>query len=162
MLINNCSSKLNKIYIDLWKVKINNLFLFFKFIIFINVKVNDLSYLKTIFLKYNISSLILKKKDIKDIFSIPSFLFLKGGQYICGFVNDETTFLSIIKAFENKKIFYSYKKNLNNIITCTDILDIYNKYNNNYIYIQFILEQIKIKVIILLFLFLITFTQYMK
>jgi hypothetical protein len=162
MLINACTRKSNRIYINCLKIKINNLFLFSKFIIFVNVKANDVFNFKMIFLKHNIFSLIFKEKEIKDLFDFVSFSFLRGGQYLIGFINDIDIFLSVVKFFENKSFYFSYKKCLNNVIGFLDVLDYFNKYNNNYIYIQFFLEKKKIKVIILLFFFLISFTQYIK
>lgn len=93
---------------------------------------------------------------------MPSFLFLKSSQYLCLFINDLETFINITKSLDNKFIFYSYKNRLSNVMKSTELLTLLNIYNNNYIYIQFILKKIKIKVIILLFLFLITFTHYIK
>jgi len=160
MLIHKVSNKVNLINTYCLKNKINYLFLYSKFIIFQNV--NDIFYLKTFLLKYNIFSLILKERQIKALFNLLNFSFLRGGQYLCVFINNLDLFLNILKVSADKQIFYSYKNNLSNIIPCSGILNFFNKYNNNYIFIFFILKKIKIKVIILLFLFLILFTLYIK
>src|SRR5215216_5707967 len=108
MLIKACRRKSKRIYNNCLKIKINNLFLFSKFIIFVSAKAHNILNFKNNFLKFNIFSLIFKKNDIKDLFNFTSFSFLRGGQYICGFINDINIFLSIVKFFESKFFFYSY------------------------------------------------------
>jgi hypothetical protein len=160
MLINKLSNKINFININCSKNKINYLFTHSKFIIFQHI--TDIFYLKTLFLKYSIFSLILKERQIKVLFNLPNFSFLRGGQYLCAFVDDLDIFLNILKTLGDKPIFYSYKKILSNLIPSSWIVDSFNQYYSNYISILFILKKIKIKVIILFFFFLISFTVYIK
>ena len=140
------------------KIKINNLFLNNKFIIFIN----NNYFLKNLILKYKLCSLILEKKYIKSLFDIPSYYFFKNNQILCVFLNDWLKFLDIIKILENKYIFFLYKKCLSNLMDNLTFLNIYNKYNNNFIYIQLLLNKIKVKIIILLLFFLISIIKYIK
>jgi hypothetical protein len=68
------------------KIKINNLFLNNKFIIFVFLNKNYS--LKNIILKYKLKSLILEKKYLKSLFNIPNFFFLNDNQLLCIFMND--------------------------------------------------------------------------
>jgi hypothetical protein len=160
MFFNHNEKKLNVININCKKIKINFLFLTFKFIIFIN-PINYL-FLKNKLINNDLYSLILKEKYIKNLFNIPHFSFLRNNNYLCIFIDNVSMFVNIMEILENKLLFFIYNKNISNITTNFTILIQYNKYNKNYIYIQFILKKIKIKIIILLFLFLISIIKYMK
>jgi hypothetical protein len=153
-------NKCNVIGINYKKIKINNLFLNSDFILFINL--NNYFYLKNKILQYNLYSVILNTKFIKTLFNIPQFLFFRNNNILCIFINDIEMFINFIKIVENKQCFYSYKNYLSNIIINSKILEEYNKYNMNFIYIQFILKLLKIKIIILLFLFLISIIKYVN
>lgn len=158
MLINK--STINILNTSYFKIKINYLFLKSKFILFVFIdKTFDFKFL---FLKYNIYSLILKESQIKTLFDLPHYSFLRGGGYLCGFIDDEMNFIKISRELVNKQMFFFYKNNISNVIGCSEIFDLFDKYNNNYIYIQFTLNKVKIKVIILLLFFLISFTFYIK
>jgi len=160
IVYNNNNKNLNILDINYNKIKINNLFLNSKFIIYI--KLYDMLYLKTKLLNYNIFSLIIKTHFIKSIFDLSNFSFLRGEGYLCLFINDIITFINVINIFEKKQFFFSYKKCFSNLVTNFDILKEYNKYNINYIYIQLILKKIKIKIIILFLFFLISLIKNIK
>jgi hypothetical protein len=156
MLIQLNSNKLKNSYN---KIKISNLFSNNKFIIYINLNYNF--FLKNRLLNYKVHSLILGKKEFKQLFNISKFSFLRNN-LLCIFINDNKLFIDIIKLLEKKTIFYSYKNCFSNIILNLDIINEYNKYNINYIYIQLILKKIKIKIIILILLFLFSIIKYIK
>lgn len=160
MLLRFNNLNLNIIDISYKKIKINYYFLNYKYIIFL--KINDVYNFKNKLLNYNIFSFSLKNNYIKSLFNLPSFFFLRGGSSLCIFINDTISFINIIKILENKQFFYAYKYSLSNIYMHINILKNYEKYNMNYIFIQFILKKIKIKIIILLFLFLILLIKYIK
>jgi hypothetical protein len=157
-------SKLNKSNISIIssnynKKKINYFFLNYNYIIFINVdKINDI---KNSLFSFNISSFFLKKSQIKSIFTFP-FSFLNDNKLLCIFINDIKLFINIVKVLEKKQFFYSYKNSLSNIIFNYNVLNEYDKYNENYIYIHFILNKIKIKIIILFLFLLISLIKYIK
>jgi hypothetical protein len=46
--------------------------------------------------------MILKERQIKVLFNLPSFSFLRGGQYLCCFSDDLITFINVVKSLENK------------------------------------------------------------
>jgi len=142
------------------KIKINNLFLSFKFIIYINL--NNQFHLKNKIINNDLYSLSLNEKYIKSIFNIPNFSFLRNNNLLCIFINDKNKFIDIIKLLENKQFLYSYKNCLSNIIFNYEILNQYNKYNKNYIFIQFILKKIKIKIIIILLFLLVSLIKNIK
>jgi len=144
-------SNINVINSNFNKKKINYFFFNFKYIIYINI--DNMNYIKNKLFYYNIFSIFLKKNQIKSIFTIPFFSFLNDNKLLCIFINDIKIFINIIKVLENKQFFYSYKNCFSNIVFNYNILNEYNKYNENYTFIQFTLNKIKIK-IILLFLFL--------
>jgi hypothetical protein len=160
MFFNYNKQKLNVININCKKMKINYLFLTFKFIIFVNF--NNYLFLKNKLINHDLFSLFLKEKYIKYLFNIPHFSFLKNNNYLCIFIDNVIMFINIMKMLENKLFFFSYNKSISNITTNFNILMQYNKYNINYVYIQFILKKLKIKIIILLFLFLISIIKYIK
>jgi hypothetical protein len=141
-------------------MKINYLFLTCKFIIFINL--SNYLFLKNKLINNDLFSLILKEKYINNLFNIPHFSFLKNNNYLCIFIDNVIMFIDIIKILENKLFFYIYNKSISNLTNNFIILTQYNKYEKNYIYIQFILKKLKIKIIILLFLFLISIIKYIK
>jgi len=151
--------KINKIKYSYNKIKISNLFMNNKFIIYI--KLNNNFFLKNKLLFYKVQSLILKEKDFKQLFNISKFSFLRNN-LLCIFINDSKLFLDIIKILENKIIFYSYKNCFSNMINNLDVIDEYNKYNTNYVYIQLILKKIIIKIIILLLFLLVSIIKYIK
>ena len=144
-------SNINVINSNFNKKKINYFFFNFKYIIYINI--DNMNYIKNKLFYYNIFSIFLKKSQIKSIFTIPFFSFLNDNKLLCIFINDIKIFINIIKVLENKQFFYSYKNCFSNVVFNYNILNEYNKYNENYTFIQFTLNKIKIK-IILLFLFL--------
>jgi hypothetical protein len=156
MLIQVNSNKLKYSYN---KLKINNLFLNNKFIIYINLNYNFV--LKNRLLNYKVQSLILKKKEFKQLFNLSNFSFLRNN-LLCIFINDNKSFIDIIKLLEKKTIFYSYKNCFSNMIFNLDIINEYNKYNINYVYIQLILKKIKIKIIILILFFLFSIIKCIK
>lgn len=160
VLFNSNKLKCNIIDISYKKIKINYLFLNNLYIIYVDLNYD--SYLKNKILNYNLFSLILKEKYIKALFNLPNFSFLRNNQFLCIFVNNTTIFIDIIKNLNNKTFFFSYKNYLSNIVTNINILEEYNKYNMNFIYLQLILKKIKIKVIILLLFFLISLVNYIK
>ena len=144
-------SNINVINSNFNKKKINYFFFNYNYIIYINI--DNINYIKNKLFDYNIFSICLKKNQIKSIFTIPFFSFLNDNKLLCIFINDIKIFINIIKILENKQFFYSYKNCFSNIVFNYNILNEYNKYNENYTFIQFTLNKIKIK-IILLFLFL--------
>jgi hypothetical protein len=146
-------NKYSIIDINYKKIKINNLFLYSKFIIYIAISLKNTYFLKNAILNYNLLSLNLEKKYIKSLFNYLNFSFLINNNYLCIFINDNNKFLDIIKILENKQFYYSYKNCFSNLIINTILLEEYKKYNMNYIYIQFILKKIKIKIIIILLFF---------
>jgi hypothetical protein len=160
MFFNHNKRKLNVININCKKMKINYLFLTCKFIIFINL--SNYLFLKNKLINNDLFSLILKEKYINNLFNIPHFSFLKNNNYLCIFIDNVIMFIDIIKILENKLFFYIYNKSISNLTNNFIILTQYNKYEKNYIYIQFILKKLKIKIIILLFLFLISIIKYIK
>jgi hypothetical protein len=151
-------SNINIISSNYNKRKINNLFLNFDYIIYINV--NNINYIKNKLFYYNIFSIFLKKNQVKSIFTIPFFSFLNDNKLLCIFIKDLKTFINIINSLENKQLFYSYKNCFSNIVFNYNILNEYNKYNENYIFIQFILNKIKIKIVIILLFLLISLIKY--
>ena len=159
LLFNSNKLNCNIISSSYEKIKINNLFLNNKFIIFINLDYNIL--FKNIFLNNKVHSLILKEKYIKLLFEIPNFSFLRNN-LLCIFINHSKIFINIIQLLEKKQFFYSYKNCLSNMIINSIIIEEYNKYNMNFIYIQLILKKIKLKIIILLLFFLISIIKYIK
>ena len=152
--------RLNIVNINYKKIKINYNFLNHKYIIFINNE--KLNNLKNYLLEKNILSFFLKDFYIKCLFNLPSFSFLRNGNFLCIFINDTISFINIIKNLNNKQLFYSYNNCLSNIIINSEILKEYEKYNMNYIYIQFILKKIKIKIILLFLFFLISLIKCIK
>lgn len=155
---NKCN--INVINFNHEKIKINNLFLSNKFIIFIDAI--NFYYLKNIILNNNVLSLILRKRIIKVLFNLFSFSFLRNNNYLCIFINDLKSFINIINNLDNKQFFFLYKGNISNITTQLSILNDYNKYNKNYIYIQLIIKKIKIKIIFILIFFIISLIKYIK
>jgi len=153
---NKYKYKYNVINISYNKLKINNLFLTSKFIIYV---ISPLKNLKNQILNYNLLSLNLEKKYIKALFNI---FFFRNNNYLCIFINDIKNFINIIKFLEDKQFYYSYKNCFSNLVKNNNILEEFNKYNINYIYIKFILKKIKIKIIILLLFFLILIIKYIK
>lgn len=153
-------SNVNVIYSNYNKKKINYFFLNFNYIIYINA--NNINFIKNQLFRYNIFSIYLKKNQIKSIFTMPFFSFLNDNKLLCIFINDVNIFINIINILENKQFFYSYKNCLSNIILNSDILNEYNKYYKNYIFFQFILKKIKIKIIILLLFLLVSLIKYIK
>jgi hypothetical protein len=149
----------NKLKYSYNKLKINNLFLNNKFIIYINLNYNF--FLKNRLLNYKVQSLVFKKKEFKQLFNLSKFSFLRNN-LLCIFINDNKSFIDIIKLLENKTIFYSYKNCFSNMIFNLDIINEYNKYNINYVYIQLILKKIKIKIIILILFFLFSIIKCIK
>jgi hypothetical protein len=160
MFFNHNKQKLNGININYKKIKINYFFLTFKFIIFINL--SNYLFLKNKLINNNLFSLFLKEKYINNLFNRRHFSFLKNNNYLCIFIDNVIMFIDIIKILENKLFFFIYNKSISNITSNFTILTQYNKYKENYIYIQFILKKLKIKIIILLFLFLISIIKYIK
>lgn len=152
-------SNINVINSNYNKKKINYFFLNFSYIIYINA--DNINYIKNKLFFNNIFSICLKKSQIKSIFTLP-FSFLNDNKLLCIFIKDIKLFINIIKVLENKQFFYSYKNCLSNIVFNYNILNEYNKYNENYIFIQFILNKIKIKIIILLLFLLISLINYIK
>jgi hypothetical protein len=142
------------------KKKINYYILNYQYIIFINI--NNVYNLKNILLSYNITSFFLKETYIKSLFFLPIFSFLRNGKFLCIFIKEESSFINIIKIFENKEIFYSYKKSFSNLILNTTILKEYNNYKMNYTFIHFILKKLKIKIILLFLFFLISLIKIIK
>jgi hypothetical protein len=142
------------------KFKFNNMFLNFNFVIYIKFK--NIFKFKNILLNLNILSIYLKKSYIKSLFKMPNFNFLKSENFFCIFINNLKEFLHIIKLLDNIQFYYSYKNSFSNIIINSQIIEEYNKYNNNYIYIQFFLKLIKIKIIILFLFLLISVIKYIK
>jgi hypothetical protein len=148
------------IEINCEKIKINYNFLNYKYIIFLNQdKIYDL---KNYLLKNKILSISLKNKSIKSIFNLPSFSFLRNGNYLCILINDTTSFINTINNLNDKQLFFSYKSCLSNVNNSNNIIKEYNKYNINYIYIQFFIKKIKIKIIILFLFLLISLIKYIK
>jgi len=153
-------SNINIISSNYKKKKINNLFLNFNYIIYINVDNDTIKNIKNKLFIYNIFSIFLKKNQIKSIFTIPFFSFLNDNKLLCIFIKDIKTFINIINSLENKQFFYSYKNCLSNVVFNYNILNEYRKYNENYIFIQFILNKIKIKIVILFLFLLISLIKY--
>jgi hypothetical protein len=158
--LNKNKVKFNIINTSYKKIKINNLFFINKFVIYI--KFYEINSLKNKFLNYNIINFILNDKYIKVLFNLPNFAFLRGEGLFCLFIDNIIVFINIIKIIEKKQFFYSYKNCFSNIVNGYEILNDYNKYNMNYIYIQFILKKKIIKIIILLLFFLIYIIKYIK
>src|ERR1700748_1766150 len=150
-------SNINVINSNFNKKKINFFFLNFNYIIYINI-----NYIKNKLFFFNIFSIFLKKSQIKSIFTIPFFSFINDNKLLCIFINDIKTFINVIKVLENKQFFYSYKNCFSNVVFNYNILNEYNKYNENYIFIQFTLNKIKIKIIILLLFLLISLIKNIK
>jgi hypothetical protein len=142
------------------KIKINYNFLNYKYIIFLNS--NKIYDLKNFLLKNEIFSISLKNKNIKSVFNLPSFSFLRNGAYLCILINDTISFINTINNLNDKQFFFSYKKSLSNVNNNNNIIKEYNKYNMNYIYIQFFIKKIKIKIIILFLFLLISLIKYIK
>jgi hypothetical protein len=151
---------LNIIGINFRKMKLNYAFINFKFIIFYN-QLNNYN-LKDFLLKKSILNFSLKNNEIKSVFNLNDFCFLKNSKFLCIFTSDITLFINIITFLEKKHFFYIYKSCLSNLVFNYDIIDEYHKYNRNYTYIQFILKKVKIKIIILIFIYIISFIQYIK
>lgn len=158
--LNRNKVKFNIINTSYKKIKINNLFYIHEFIIYI--KFNEINTLKNKFLNYNIMNFILNDKYIKVLFNLPNFSFLRGEGLLRLFIDNMFTFINIVKILETKQFYYSYKYCFSNMIKGYDILNDYNKYNMNYVYIQFILKKKIIKIIILLLFFLIYIIKYIK
>lgn len=159
VLFNNNKLKYGILNVSYEKIKINNLFVNSKYILYIYLdKVYEF---KDFFLNYNVTSFILKDKYMKSLFSFPNFSFLRGG-LLCLFINDIKTFINITKILEKKQFFYSYNKHLSHMVVGADIFEQYSKYNTNYVYIQFILKKIKVKIIIIFIFFLIYLIKYIK
>lgn len=154
-------SNLNVINSNYKKKKINYFFTNFNYIIYINVDNDNINYIKNKLFSYNIFSIFLKKNQIKSIFTLP-FSFLNDNKLLCIFINDIKLFINIIKILENKQFFYSYNNCFSNIVFNYNILNEYYKYNENYIFIQFILNKIKIKIIILFLFLLVSLIKYIK
>ena len=153
-------SNINVINSNFNKKKINYFFFNFKYIIYINI--DNMNYIKNKLFYYNIFSIFLKKNQIKSIFTIPFFSFLNDNKLLCIFIKDIKIFINIIKVLENKQFFYSYKNCFSNIVFNNTIINEYNKYNENYIFIQFTLNKIKIKIITLLLFLLISLIKNIK
>jgi hypothetical protein len=158
ILFNKNKYNYSIIKISYQKLKINYLFLNSKFIIYIPF--NNMYSLKNKILIYNLTNFILNKKYIKSLFSFLNFSFLRNNNCLCVFINNNNNFIDIINVLEYKQFYYSYKSSFSNLNVNTNVLEEYNKYNVNYIYIQFILKKIKIKIIILLLFFLISIIKY--
>jgi hypothetical protein len=152
-------SNTNVINSNFNKKKINYFFLNFNYIIYINV--NNLNYIKNKLFLNNVFSIFLKKNQIKSMFTLP-FSFLNDNKLLCIFINNIKEFINVIKVLENKQFFYSYKNCFSNIVSNYNVLNEFNKYNENYIFIQFILNKIKIKIIILFLFLLISLIKYIK
>lgn len=142
------------------KKKINYYILNYKYIMFVNIK--DVYSLKNILLSHDIKSFFLKKIYIKSLFFLPVFSFLRNGKFLCIFINEEASFINIVKIFDNKSFFYSYKKAFSNLVSNITILKEYDNYKMNYTFIHFILKKIKIKIILLFLFFLISLIKIIK
>jgi hypothetical protein len=152
--------RLNIVNINYKKIKINYNFLNHKYIIFINN--DELNNFKNYLLEKNILGFFFKDSYIKSLFNLPSFSFLRNSKFLCIFIKDTISFINIIKVLNNKQFFYSYNNCLSNIIINSEIIKEYEKYNMNYIYIQFILKKMKIKIILLFLFFLISLIKCIK
>lgn len=142
------------------KIKVNNSFLSYKYIIFFNA--DKVYSLKNFLLNNDIVSVSLKNKDIKSLFDLPYFSFLNNGDFLCILIKDVSSFISTINYLNDKQFFYSYKYSLSNITFGHNVLKEYYKYNSNYVYIQFFIKKLKIKIIILFLFFLISLIKYIK
>src|ERR1700761_7916652 len=111
-LFNNNNCNINVINLNYEKLKINNLFLNNKYIIFVDPI--NYYFLKNIILSNNILSLIVKKRIIKVLFN---FSFFKSNSYLCIFINDFKLFINNIKNLDNKQFFFLYKGSISNITT---------------------------------------------
>lgn len=151
---------LNIIDINYNKTKINNLFLNNNYIIIINN--NYLFKFKNLFLNLNIISISLKMLYIKTLFKMPNFKFLKGENNFCVFINNLEEFIHIIKLLDNIQFYFVYKKSFSNLIINEQILVEFNKYKNNYFFIQFFLKKIIIKIILLFLILFISLITYIK
>jgi len=160
IIYNSNKVNLNIIDANYSKIKINSFFINNKFVIYINNK--NISNLKNFFLKKDFLSMYLKTSFIKALFNRMQFSFLRGNKIFCVFTNDLISFLDIMETIKDIEFYYSYKKSICNITNGTAVYEEYNKYNMNYIYVQFSLIKTKIKIIIFLFLFLLTLTKYIK
>ena len=152
--------KLNKINISYKKIKINDFFSNYKFILY--VKINDIFLFKNKISYLNILSIYLNNYYIKSLFKMPNFSFLKGEKFLCIFLNDFKDFIDVVKILENLKLHYSYKNSFSNLIMNSVILEECKKYNNNFYYIILILKNIIIKIIILLLYFLISLIKIIE
>src|SRR5690349_5870016 len=103
-MYNNNKFNLNIMNKSYEKKKINYYILNTQYIIFI--KVIDIHRLKNILLNNNISSFFLKANYIKSLFSLPVFSFLRNGNLLCILINEESSFINIIRILENKYLFY--------------------------------------------------------
>lgn len=159
-LFNRNKYNLNLIGISYKKLKINNFILNYKFIIFLDLSKDF--FFKDKIINNNFISLILEEKYIKSLFNIFNFSFLRNSSFLCIFINDIHKFINIMKLLEYKQFLYSYKNSISNIVNSSIILEEYNKYDNNFVYIQLILEKIKIKIIILLLFFLVSLVKNIK
>ena len=146
-MYNNNKFNLNIMNKNYEKKKINYYILNYQYIIFINVI--DIYSFKNTLLNNNILSFFLKVNYIKSLFSQPVFSFLKNGNLLCILINEESSFINIIKILENKYFFYIYKKSFSNLILNTTVLNEYSNYKMNYIFFHFLLKKIKIKIILL-------------
>jgi len=151
---------LNIIDINYNKLKINNLFLNNKYIIIINK--NKFLKFKNLFLNLNIISINLKMLYIKILFKMPNFKFLKGENLFFIFINSSEEFINILKLFDNTPLYYIYNRSFSNLIINYKIIEEFYKYTKNYIFIQFFLKKIIIKIIILILLFFLSLIKYIK
>lgn len=150
----------NIIGINYDRIRINSNLLNYKYIIFLSI--DKIYNLKNFLLNNNILSFSLKNRNIKSLFNLSYFSFLNNGNFLCILINESFSFINIIKYLNDKQFFYSYKNCLSNISSSYNIIKEYNKYNLNYIYIQFFIKKIKIKIIILFLFLLVSLVKYIK
>ena len=124
-----------------------------------NMSNNDLLNLKNDLFKYNSTSMFIKAKYIKILFS-NYFAFLKSA-CICIFISDMTQFLNIIKILKNSSFYFSFKKCLSNITNSESLLLQHNIYGA-FISLHYIIFKLINNIILILLFYITLFNQLLK
>lgn len=161
MLITINYKKINYNYTLL---KIKKLFFYNNFIIFfyiIDISYTKLYEIKNELLLIDITSLILNKKYVKNLFNFPDFKFLNS-HIFCAFSNNINKFLNISNILNNIEFFYLFENSFSNLTNNNFLLENFNNHIIFNINIQYLIKKIIFKIIFLLLFFTFALIKFIK
>lgn len=145
-------------------LKLKNLFFYNNLIIFfyiINIPYTKLYEIKNELILINITSIILNKKYVKNLFCFPDFKFLNSYVF-CIFSNNINHFINISNILNNIEFFYLFENSFSNIINKFTLLQIFNNYMKYYINIQNNIKKIIFNIIFLILYCIFSLLKYIK